>query len=75
MQTSSTHRRGLFFFLQNSESISGEIFEPWAVVNRELMHRAVGRGEISTRADIEMAFQVITSIQRLLIVDSYSAKH
>ncbi|QSF42826.1 TetR/AcrR family transcriptional regulator [Paenibacillus tianjinensis] len=50
------------FFSQNPESINGEIFEPWAVVNRELMHRAVCRGEISTRADIEMACQVITSM-------------
>ncbi|WP_247900073.1 TetR/AcrR family transcriptional regulator [Paenibacillus pabuli] len=50
------------FFSQNSESINGEIFEPWAVMNRELMHRSVGRGEISTRADIEMACQVITSM-------------
>ncbi|MGP0585572.1 TetR/AcrR family transcriptional regulator [Paenibacillus timonensis] len=50
------------FFSQNSESIKGEIFEPWAVVNRELMRRAVDRGEISAHADLEMACQVITSM-------------
>lgn len=50
------------FFSQNQESINGEIFEPWAVVNRELMQRALGRGEISPHADIEMACQVITSM-------------
>lgn len=50
------------FFSQNPESVNGGIFEPWAAVNRELMHRAVGRGEISADADIEMACQVITSM-------------
>ncbi|MNH83915.1 HTH-type transcriptional repressor Bm3R1 [compost metagenome] len=50
------------FLSQNPETVNGEIFEPWAVVNRELMHRAAGRGEISTHADIEMACQVITSM-------------
>ncbi|WP_310829017.1 TetR/AcrR family transcriptional regulator [Paenibacillus pedocola] len=50
------------FFSQNPELVNGGIFEPWAVVNRELMHRAAGRGEISTHADIEMACQVITSM-------------
>lgn len=50
------------FFSQNPEAVNGGIFEPWSVVNRELMNRAVGRGEISTRADIEMACQVITSM-------------
>lgn len=50
------------YFSQNPESVNGEIFEPWAVVNRELMHRAAARGEISTHADIKMACQVITSM-------------
>jgi AcrR family transcriptional regulator len=43
------------------ESIAG-IFEPWTEVNRALMQRAVERGEISPRADIEMACEVIISM-------------
>ncbi|WP_333474160.1 TetR/AcrR family transcriptional regulator [Paenibacillus gyeongsangnamensis] len=50
------------FFSQHPEAVNAGIFEPWVVVNRELMHRAVGRGEIPAHADIEMACQVITSM-------------
>jgi AcrR family transcriptional regulator len=50
------------FFTQNTEAVNDDIFEPWVVVNRELMHRAVSRGEISAHADIEMASRVITSM-------------
>ncbi|MCP3747273.1 TetR/AcrR family transcriptional regulator [Paenibacillus sp. A3M_27_13] len=56
---------GLGSFLQHpefAEAGTAGIFEPWVVVNRELMNRAVVRGEIPTHADIEMACQVITSM-------------
>ncbi|WP_168120755.1 TetR/AcrR family transcriptional regulator [Paenibacillus sp. HB172176] len=56
---------GLGSYLQHPEfaetGISG-VFEPWIAANRELMQRAVIRGEISAHADIEMACQVITSM-------------
>jgi AcrR family transcriptional regulator len=50
------------FFTQNPESVNGGIFEPWVAVNKELMRRAVSRGEIPVQADIEMACQVIVSM-------------
>jgi AcrR family transcriptional regulator len=50
------------FFTQNPDAVNGGIFEPWVAVNRELMHRAVSRGEISAHADIETACQVIVSM-------------
>ncbi|WP_211201806.1 TetR/AcrR family transcriptional regulator [Paenibacillus peoriae] len=56
---------GLGSFLQHpefAEAGTAGIFEPWVVVNRELMNRAVVRGEIPAHADIEMACQVITSM-------------
>ncbi|WP_231503707.1 TetR-like C-terminal domain-containing protein [Paenibacillus sp. 1-18] len=56
---------GLGSFLQHPEFAEAEIagiFEPWVVVNRKLMSRAVDRGEIPAHADIEMACQVITSM-------------
>ncbi|POR24133.1 TetR family transcriptional regulator [Paenibacillus polymyxa] len=56
---------GLGSFLQHPEFAdagTAGIFEPWVVVNRELMNRAVVRGEIPAHADIEMACQVITSM-------------
>ncbi|MGF9644702.1 TetR/AcrR family transcriptional regulator [Paenibacillus sp. FSL L8-0502] len=56
---------GLGSFLQHpefAEAGTAGIFEPWVVVNRELMNRAVVRGEIPAHADIEMACQVITSV-------------
>jgi AcrR family transcriptional regulator len=56
---------GLGSFLQHpefAEAGKAGIFEPWVAVNRELMHRAVGRGEFPAHADIEMACQVITSM-------------
>lgn len=55
---------GLGSFLQQpefAETGMDGIFDPWAEANRKLMHRAAARGEISGRADIEMACQVITS--------------
>jgi hypothetical protein len=45
-----------------AEAGTAGIFEPWVVVNRELLNRAVVRGEIPAHADIEMACQVITSV-------------
>jgi len=45
-----------------AEAGKAEIFEPWVAVNRELMHRAVDRGEFPAEADIEMACQVIASM-------------
>lgn len=56
---------GMGSFWQYPELVETAIagfFEPWVVVNRELMHRAIGRGEISANADIEMACQVIISM-------------
>ncbi|MBB6734393.1 TetR/AcrR family transcriptional regulator [Cohnella zeiphila] len=56
---------GMGSFWQHSEFVEAGIagfFEPWIVINRELMHRAVGRGEISASADIELACEVITSM-------------
>lgn len=56
---------GLGSFLQHpefAEAGTAGIFEPWAIMNRELMNRAVVRGEIPAHADIEMACQVITSM-------------
>ncbi|GAB7045505.1 TetR/AcrR family transcriptional regulator [Catenuloplanes indicus] len=38
------------------------IVEPWAVANRVLMRRAMNRGEIDARADIETLAQVIPSM-------------
>ncbi|MGO4497211.1 TetR-like C-terminal domain-containing protein [Paenibacillus sp. 2RAB27] len=49
-------------FSQNPEAVAVEFFEPWAAVNRELMLRAVERGESTVYADIELACQVINSI-------------
>ncbi|WCM62313.1 TetR-like C-terminal domain-containing protein [Paenibacillus polymyxa] len=56
---------GLGSFLQHpefAEAGTAGFFEPWVVVNRELMNRAVVRGEIPAHADIEMACHVITSM-------------
>lgn len=56
---------GLGSFLQHpafAEAGTAGIFDAWMVVNRELMNRAVARGEISAQADLEMACQVITSV-------------
>lgn len=56
---------GLGSFLQHpefAEAGTAGIFEPWVDVNRELMNRAVNRGEIPAQADIEMACQIITSV-------------
>jgi AcrR family transcriptional regulator len=56
---------GLGSFLQHPEfSEAGKtvIFESWDTLNRELMYRAVGRGEFPAHADIEMACQVIISM-------------
>jgi AcrR family transcriptional regulator len=50
------------FFTQNPEAVNGGIFDPWVAVNKELMRRAVSRGEIPIQADIEMACQVIVSM-------------
>lgn len=61
---------GLGSFLQQEFTGEGKfgIFEPWITVNRELMHRAVSRGEIPAQADIEMACQVIASMVSLRIL-------
>lgn len=56
---------GLGSFLEHPEFAGAgiaDIFEPWAAVNRELMKRAISRGEIPVNADIEMACQIITSM-------------
>ena len=56
---------GLGSFLQQpefAEAGTAGIFEPWVAMNRELMNRAVVRGEIPANADIEMACQVITAM-------------
>ncbi len=56
---------GLGSFLQHptfADTGTAGIFDPWMVVNRELMKRAIARGEIPAHADIEMACQVITSV-------------
>lgn len=45
-----------------SEAGKTGIFESWVAVNRELMYRAVDRGEIPANANIEMACQVIASM-------------
>ncbi|NEL61347.1 TetR family transcriptional regulator, partial [Escherichia coli] len=38
------------------------ISEPWTEVNRALMQRAVKRGELSAKADIELACEIIVSM-------------
>lgn len=55
---------GLGSFLRQpefAETGMDGIFDAWADANRKLMRRAADRGEISGRADIEMACQVMTS--------------
>ena len=47
---------------QLAEEATAGIFEPWTDVNRLLMKRAVERGELSARADIETACQIIVSM-------------
>jgi AcrR family transcriptional regulator len=50
------------FFSENqklAEETIADIFGPWTEVNRQLMRRAMERGEISKKADIEMACQII----------------
>jgi AcrR family transcriptional regulator len=57
-------RLGSFFSEHRSlakEATIG-ISKPWTEVNRELMQRAVKRGELSAKADIETACQVIVSM-------------
>jgi len=55
----SAHRK-------SAEEATAGIFEPWTVVNRALMSRAIERGELPTGADIEMACQVIISMTAYL---------
>ena len=45
-----------------AEEATNGIFKPWMAVNRALMSRAIDRGEISPKADIDMALQVIVSM-------------
>ena len=45
-----------------AEEANAGIFEPWANINRRLMRRSIERGEISAKADIEMACQIIISM-------------
>jgi AcrR family transcriptional regulator len=57
---------GLGSFFSEHRTLAEEattgIFEPWMAVNRALMSRAIDRGEISPKADIDMACQVIASM-------------
>lgn len=39
-----------------------EIFEPWAEANRQLIQRAIKRGEISDRAEVDQACKVISAM-------------
>lgn len=45
-----------------AEDVNEQIFRPWTGVNRQLMQRALERGEITNEASIEMACQVIVSM-------------
>jgi AcrR family transcriptional regulator len=45
-----------------AEEATAGIFDPWTEVNRSLMLRAIGRGELRPDADIDLACQVIVSI-------------
>lgn len=47
---------------QLAEAGDAAIVQPWAVVNRVLMKRALERGEISERADINALSQVLPSM-------------
>lgn len=47
---------------KDAEAATTGIFGPWTAVNRELMARAVARGDLAAEADIEMACQVIVSM-------------
>ena len=52
----------------SEEALAG-IFEPWTIVNRSLMSRAIERGEIPDNANIEMVCQLIisTTVYRTLM--------
>ncbi|MEP4546182.1 MAG: TetR/AcrR family transcriptional regulator [Saccharospirillum sp.] len=45
-----------------AEAGNAAIVEPWAKVNRRLMERAVARGEVHAKADIDTACQVLPSM-------------
>lgn len=47
---------------QLAEAGNAAIVQPWAVVNRLLMERALERGEISDKADIDVLSQVLPSM-------------
>lgn len=57
---------GLGAFFSDHRKLADEatagIFEPWTAVNRKLMLRAVERGELPAKADIDMACEVIVSM-------------
>lgn len=54
---------GSFFSHPEFLKVSNEgLLEPWGVINRELMYRAITRREIPAQADIELACEVITSM-------------
>jgi Transcriptional regulator len=47
---------------QAAEDAMAGIFGPWTAVNRSLMLRAIERGEVSAKTDIEMACLVVVSM-------------
>ncbi|MES2526669.1 MAG: TetR/AcrR family transcriptional regulator [Bdellovibrionota bacterium] len=44
------------------DETSAEIFEPWTEMNRTLMKRAIERGELSPKADVDLACEVIIAM-------------
>lgn len=45
-----------------AEAALAGIFDPWTAINRQLMQRAIKRGELPAHADIETACQVIIAM-------------
>ena len=76
---------GLGSFFSEHQKIADEamqgVFAPWTAMNRTLMQRAMERGEISTKANIDLACEVIeamtfykTNFQRTMFSKVYYGK-
>ena len=55
-----------------AEEVMQGVFVPWSAANRQLMERAMARGEISAAADIETACQVIVAVTACRTQAQYS---